>query len=59
MTANEIEDFDELLVCAEDAAHTDWEMDFTRSMRMRYKKWGAQMFISVAQLEQLKKLAGT
>ena len=57
MTANEIDNFDELLTCAEDAASTDWEMDFTSSMRIRYKKWGDRMFVSEKQLEQLERMA--
>ena len=57
MTANDIDNFNDLLSQAELNAETEWALDFTASMRMRYKRWGPQTFVSDKQLTQLEKLA--
>jgi hypothetical protein len=57
MTANEIDNFNELLSHAEINAETEWEMDFTASMRARYRKWHEETYVSAKQLEQLERLA--
>jgi hypothetical protein len=58
MTAEEIDNFKELLSTAETNAKSDWEYDFVASMIARYRRWDKQMFVSSKQLEQLERLAG-
>ena len=57
MTANEIENFNDLLSQAELNAEDEWSLEFTGSMRMRYKKWGPETYVSAKQLKQLERLA--
>jgi hypothetical protein len=57
MTASEIDNFNDLLSQAEINAEDEWSLDFTGSMRMRYKKWGDDTYVSSKQLEQLERLA--
>jgi hypothetical protein len=56
MTASEIDNFNELLSQAELNAETEWEADFTSSMRVRYRRWGGETYISSRQLELLERL---
>jgi hypothetical protein len=57
MTASEIEDFNDLLSDAEMNASTDWELEFTGSMRAHYKKYGDDTYVSAKQLHHLEKIA--
>ena len=53
----DIDEFDKLLLAAEDFAISDWEMDFVADIQEKYKKYGARMFLSDAQVDQLAKIA--
>lgn len=45
------------LVVAELHARTDWEIEFTGSLRDRYEKHGARMLLSDLQETQLNRIA--
>jgi hypothetical protein len=58
MKASDIEDFVELLEVAELQASREWDMGFVCGMRIMYDVLGEDWFVSEAQLEQLKRIAG-
>ncbi len=53
----DITDFEDLLEAAETEARTDWEMQFTSDLRVKYSQFEERMYLSESQLEQLKKIA--
>lgn len=52
------QEFDDLLGEANDNASTDWEMEFCADLIEKFEEYGADMFLSDAQFEKLKKIAG-
>lgn len=49
--------FEELLKRAEQQARTPYEMNACADFRKKWTEWGSGMFLSLAQLEYLKKIA--
>jgi hypothetical protein len=58
MKAEEIDNFEELLDAAESSATKDWDVDFVSDLRDRYDKFGDNLYVTDAQLEQLERIAG-
>lgn len=52
-----VEQFTALLTAAEDAAKTDWEIQFTTDIRDQFRRYGAHTYLSDAQLDSLRKIA--
>ena len=52
-----IKEFDDILFIAENNAKTDREMDFTTEIRLRYNKYGENMFITLKQRDYLENIA--
>jgi len=52
-----VEQFTALLAAAEEAADTDWEIQFTTDISDQFKRYGAHTYLSDAQLESLRKIA--
>jgi len=57
MTANEIDNFNDLLSDAENGAKTEWEMEFISGIQVKYAQWGDRMFVSDKQLAILERMA--
>lgn len=53
----DVAEFEEQLEQAETNANNDFEMEFTSDMRVKYNKWGADMFISEKQADCLERIA--
>lgn len=51
-------EFEEILADAEDAAETDWEVDFIESIAVRYRKYRLRTKISPKQWSVIERLAG-
>lgn len=57
MQAIDIPEFDVLLEDAEDAATTEWEMDFVSDMKEKYEQYGDKMYVTEKQIAALEKIA--
>lgn len=55
---NSVEDFETTLNAAEANADTDWEEEFTESIRERFEQWGERMYLSESQADHLERIAG-
>ena len=53
-TGNE---FDDLLLTAEQCCETDWEAQFVSDMKSRYERFAGQTYISEKQQDTLEKIA--
>jgi predicted metal-dependent hydrolase len=51
-------EFEGLLETAVAYAETEWEEDFTEDISARFRQWGAHMYLSDAQRDQLERIAG-
>lgn len=54
----DLSEFEELLNDAEDEANNQWEDEFVESMRERWETHRGDTYLSDAQLETLRKIAG-
>lgn len=50
-------EFERLLIDAERRASTNWEEDFTSSLRFRFERHGVEMFLTGKQVEQIERIA--
>lgn len=52
------DEYEDLLAEASCNADSQWEMEFTEDMTMRYAKYGMGAYLSNNQLEHLQRIAG-
>lgn len=51
------EEFEALIDLAEDRASNDWEMQFVADMKVRFKEYGVESYLTSRQADKLESIA--